>query len=183
MEPVSINSINKGFTLNMAHYVKQVRSIKDGFIINGDSHLRIDVDSTYELGYFFGASISRAVINLSNYRGQVFFRMYNHEDSTKLYESVEEAFNIAPRFRQLNETRYEMVVYSKPIATLVSEFGVGADREFPAKYLVNNKRYLKGIKEGIEDFQGNIPDDREVLKRREFSPYVERLYNTLSMPH
>lgn len=183
MEPVSINSASRGFTLNMAHYVKQVRTIKDGFLINGESHLRINVDSTYELGYFFGASISRSVVNLSNYRGQVFFRMYNDEDATKLYESVEEAFNIAPKFRQLNEYRYEMVIYSKPIANLVSEFGVGSVRMIPDRYLVDNKRYLQGIRDGIEDFQGNIPDERETLKRREFSPDIERLYTTLSALH
>lgn len=183
MEPVSINSANKGFTLNMAHYVKQVHRIKDGFIINGESHLRINVDSTYELGYFFGASISRSVVNLSSYRGQVFFRMYNEEDATKLYESVEESFNIAPRFRKLNESRYEMIIYSKPIANLVSEFGVGKHRMIPYKYLVDNKRYLSGIKDGIEDFQGHLPDERETLKRREFSPHVERLYTTLSKLH
>ena len=182
MARASINS-NKGFTINMSHYVKQVSEIKDGFIINGNSMLRIYVDSTYNLGYFFGASVSRAVVNLSNYRGQVFFRMYDSEDSTKLFSAVEDSFNVTPRIRKINSERYEMIVYSKPIAKLLKEFGKGQDRMVPSKYLVENEEYLNGLRDGIYDFQGHIPDNREVLKRREFSPGIEVLYEVLTDVH
>jgi len=182
MEHVSMNS-SKGFTLNMSHYVKQVTEVKDGFIINGNSWLRVFVDSTYELGYFFGASVSRAVVNLSNYRGQVFFRMYDDEDCTKLYESIEEAFNVAPRFRDINKYRYELIVYSKPIAKLLSEFGKGESRTIPSKYLVDNPKYLRGIHEGIEDFGGHLVDEREIIRKIKFSHNLKKIFDLTDKYH
>lgn len=177
MEPGYINSNVPGFTLNMSHYVKQVKEIKDGFIINGNSWLRIKVDSTYSLGYFFGAYVSRGLSNLSRYRGQVVFRFYDDEEITKLYESIEDSFNLAPRFRTLGVGRNEMVVYCKPLAKLVSEFGKGAVREIPRKYMVGNVPYLSGICDGIEDMSGHIPDSREIIKRREYSPFISKIHS------
>jgi len=161
----------------MAHFVKRAEKVSGKFIVNGDSWLRIYVDSTYELGYVFGAFLSKGVSNLSNYRGQVSFRL-TEEDCTTLYESVEEAFNVATRFR-VTETGFEANIYSKPIARLLWEFGHGEARKLPEKYLVNNRKYLRGIKEGIEYFGGNIPDDRATLKTRKFSPHLFTLYKEL----
>lgn len=172
-----ITSDKKGFTINMAHYVKRAKEVRDGFIINGNSWLRIYVNSDYNLGYFFGCFLSRGIANLSNYRGQVVFRMYDDEDATKLYESVEDAFNLAARFRVLSPERYETIIYSKPLAVLLREFGMGESRSLPEKYLVNNSDYLRGIKDGIHDLRGFEEDDRETLKKRTFSRHVKEIYD------
>jgi hypothetical protein len=168
----------KGFTLNMAHYVKRAKEVKIRFILNGNAKLKVHVDSTYELGYFFGATLSKGIANLSNHRGLVVYRLKD-EDSTTLCKSVEESFNIVPKTRVI-PFGFEVVVYSKPIARLVHEFGSGENRHLPEKFLVYNKAYLTGIKDGIEYFKGHIPDDRNILSPRKFSTHVLELYNLLT---
>lgn len=172
------STLPKGFTINMAHYVKRAKEVKNGFINNGDAKLKIYVDSTYGLGYFFGAFLSKGVSNLSNYRGQVMFRLTD-EDPTTLYESIEDSFNIAPRFRTI-DYGYEMIVYSKPIARLVNEFGSGEARHLPNKYLVNNTKYLLGVQEGLSDFEGHLEDTRDIINPRKFSPSLLKLWKSLS---
>lgn len=169
-------SNKSGFTINMAHYVKRAREIRNGFIINGNSYLRLRVDSDYNLGYVFGSFLSKGISNLSNHRGQVVFRLYKNEDLLTLCKSFKESFNVTAKVRLLENNKVEVVVYSKPIARLLSEFGNGKNRKLPDKYLVHNTGYLLGIKEGINHFRGLEVDDRDVLRKREFSYSVKSLY-------
>lgn len=171
-----LSTLPKGFTLNMAHYVKRASKVTNGYIVNGDSHLKVRVDSDYGLGFFFGSFLSLGVVSLSSYRGQVFLRFKDDTESTTLYNSIEDSFNIAPRYRSLSDGRYEMVVYSKPIARLMGEFGSGENRSLPSKYLVNNSGYLSGIVTSLHQYKGFSEDRREILNPRKYSYRLEKLY-------
>lgn len=175
-----LSTLPKGFTINMAHYVKRASKVSNGFIINGASHLKVKVHSDYGLGFFFGAFLSRGISNLSNHRGQTFLRMLDDEESTILYNSIEDSFNIAPRYRSLDDGRYEMIVYSKPVARLMMEFGSGQTRALPKKYLVNNTGYLDGLLDSIHQYEGFAPDTRDILNPKKHSVDLEKLYLFLS---
>lgn len=170
-----------GFTLNMAHYVLRAQEIKDGIILNGNSRLKLYVDSTHALGYVFGAYLSVGISNLSNHRGQVVFRMDEKEGSrnTRLYGAAKEAFNIETKFRDLENSRVEAIMYCKPLAKLLREFDTGVKKHLPQKYLVSNADYLDGVLKGLSDFRGHVQDMRPVLKKRPFSLYVYTLYGFL----
>lgn len=170
-----------GFTINMSHYVLRAQDVRDGFIVNGNSHLRIYVDSDANLGYVFGAYLSVGIANLSNHRGQVIFRTSERVASRelRLKTSFKDAFNLETSFRDLENGRVEAIVYCKPLAKMLSEFGSGVNMTLPKGYLVSNDDYLMGILDGLEDFKGYEQDTRPVLKRRQFSVGVYNLYKFL----
>jgi hypothetical protein len=56
---------------------------------------------------------------------------------------------------------------------------MGEERKLPEKYLVNNEKYLSGMKDGIHDFRGFEEDDRETLKKRRFSRHVKEIYDSI----
>ena len=170
-----------GFTLNMAHYVLRAREVKGGFIFNGNSQLKVYVDSDYSLGYVFGAYLSVGIANLSNHRGQVVFRTPDRDRKREvnLKEAVKKAFNLNTSVRPLGNERVEAIVYCKPLTKMLSEFGMGVSMSLPKRYLVSHDGYLKGILDGLEDFKGYEQDVRPVLKRRQFSVRVYTLYEFL----
>lgn len=173
----------KGFTINMAHYTSSVASItKDKYIVNGKSKLKVYVDSTYSLGYFFGAFLSVGISDLprSNYVGQVLFYTDGTKDLSKLYDAIDESFGVSHTLQEKPNGRLVVVVYCKPLARLMKEFGKARDRHLPSKYFVDNKEYLRGLLDGINDFDGYKPDTRRVVNPRKHSEYVIKLHNILT---
>lgn len=173
----------KGFTINMAHYTTVAAEItRDKYIINGKSKLKVYVDSNYALGYFFGAFVSVGISDLpsSNYVGQVLFYTDGTKDLSKLYDAVDECFGVSHTLQEKPNGRLVVVIYCKPLAKLMKEFGRADKRHLPSKYLVNNKEYLKGLLQGIEDFDGHLPDTRKVVNPRKLSLSVVNLHTIIT---
>lgn len=170
-----------GFTVNMAHYSRHPTEVRGrNYIVNNKTYLRVYVDSTYELGYVFGAFLSVGISDIpkhSSYMGQVCF--YTNEDVDKLVAAIKESFNLDAKVYQKPNNRKVVAVHSKPLARFFAEFGKKEQRSLPDKYLVNNAEYLHGILDGIQDFKGHIPDSRNVLNPRKLSQATQDLYYSI----
>lgn len=174
----------KGFTINMAHFVKQVDEVHGRrHIVNNDAKLKIYIDSTYELGYIFGSFVSVGNSDIPNhysYMGQVTFYTDGTVDLDKLISAFKNTFHVEPRLYDRPNGRKVVVVHSKPIARLLQEFGKKEQRHVPDKYLVSCEPYLKGLLDGITDFKGHLPDTRPVLNKRKYSLKVKALHEELT---
>lgn len=180
-------------TIDMTNYVERAR-IENDFIITGynsnQKKLNKLVKADQDFGYVLGSYLSVGTANIITYkkskRGIVFW--YVEKDSyddpiEKLKSSLQSAFNLTISIReQKKSSTLQIVSYSKPLATLLSELGTKSGRKMlPQKFLYNDKDYLKGLISGIEDFDGHKPDSRDVLKKRKISMSVIELYNTIKM--
>lgn len=167
----------------MAHYVKSATKVTGRkHIINTNTHLNVYVHSTYDLGYVFGAFVSVGISDLPkhySHMGQVSFYTDGTPDLTKLSAAIKNSFNLDSKIVDKSNGRQMLVVYNKPMARLLQEFGKKERRHVPDKYIVNNTQYLQGILDGIEDFKGHLEDTRGVINPRKVSISVQNLYSII----
>lgn len=177
----------------MTNYVKRAR-VDGNFIVTGynstERKLNKIVNANHDLGYVIGSYLAVGTSNIITYknstRGMVFWYIEkeNYDFAIdKLKYALSNAFNLNISIReQKRSSTLQVVCYSKPLATLLSEFGKKSGRKnLPEKFFYNDKDYLKGLISGIEDFDGHKPDSRDVLKKRKLSMSVIELYNNLKM--
>lgn len=178
----------------MQKYSQRFR-VEGNFLITGykSSEKRIvkNITPDFNLGYVIGSYLAVGSVNIITYknstRGMVFWYVEKTENSNdsinKLSYSLREAFNLTVSVRdQAKSSTHQIACYSKPLATLFSEFGKKSGRKnLPNEFLYQDKNYIKGIVSGIEDFNGHRPDTRKVLRKRKLNINVIELYNNLKM--
>lgn len=178
--------------IDMSKYTERAR-IEGNYIVTGynknEKKINKEIEPSYDLGYVFGSYLSVGNVNLVTYnnstRGIVFWYVESvdsHERISQLKHSLKNSFNLSfTQRKQKKASTYQLVCYSKPLATLLSTFGKKSGlKSLPNEYLfLNEKEYRKGLIKGIEDFNGHLPDPRDVLKKRKLSINVVNLYNML----
>lgn len=178
--------------IDMAEFVERAR-VEGNFLVTGynqyEKRILRNIEPSYDLGYVFGSYLSVGSVNIITYkrskRGIVFWYIEKSNSSdklSKLKNSVKKSFNLSLNVReQKKASTYQIACYSKPLATLLSQLGKkSGNKKLPECYMIkNNKEYNKGIIDAIEDFEGHIPDRRDVLKKRKLSLDVVDLYQKL----
>jgi hypothetical protein len=146
------------------------------------------VDFTFALGYVIGAYLSVGTVNISEYknsrRGMVFWYVPQSLklNIERLKEKLKLSFNLDLVIReQVSSSTLQVVCYSKPLAEFFSFLGKKSGRKSLPSELFNptSRDYMKGILAGIEDFEGHLPDTRNVLNKRFLNIAVIELYNSL----
>lgn len=178
--------------IDMSKYAKRSR-VEGEFLVTGynqsEKKLYKEVDFTYDLGYVLGSYLSVGTVNIVTYkhstRGIVFWyvpKNFGLDKIDKLKHSLKNAFYLDLTVReQKKSSTFQLVCYSKPLATFLSEFGEkSGKKKFPQFYFdLSNSEYKKGLLSSLEDFHGYKPDTRDVLKKRKLNVEVVELYNTL----
>lgn len=177
--------------IDMTMYAERAR-IEGEYIVTGynkhEKRMFKKVEPSYDLGYVIGAYLSVGSVNLITYnnstRGIVFWYVENNgflEKVEKLENSLKSSFNLSLNSRsQKKSSTYQLVCYSKPLATLLSNLGKKSGvKRLPDKYFFDDVDYRKGLLHGIEDFKGHVPDSRDILKKRKVSIDVVLLYEKL----
>lgn len=178
--------------IDMEKYSQRCR-VEGNFLVTGykNSEKRIvkNVEPDFNLGYVIGAYLAVGSVNIITYknstRGMVFWYVEKTDKDKidRLTKSLSESFNLSLSIReQSKSSTYQVVCYSKPLATLLREFGEKSGRkQLPDYHLYKNPDYIKGVVKGIEEFNGHRPDTRKVLRKRKLNLSVIELYNTLKM--
>lgn len=179
--------------IDMADYTKNAR-VEEEFIVTGykmyERKTRRFIKADYNLGYVIGAYLSVGTSNIVKYknstRGMVFWYVQRegYEDQiNNLKESLKTSFNLNMTIReQKKSSTYQIVCYSKPLATLLGMMGKKSGRKnLPDMFMYKDKSYKEGLLKGISDFDGHKPDSRNVLNKRKLSINVVELFNNLKM--
>lgn len=140
-----------GFTLDLEHYTK--RKFR---------HKKLPkVPSDYYLGLIFGAFLEGGASHLSlnpknSEVGSV--RWYipydNKEFADRLIHALDKVFGLysyayyRPNYRPTITT---VICNNKALSRLLREFGKGETKELPFRFLVDNKDYLRGIRDGVKE--------------------------------
>lgn len=147
----------------MAHYFKLVQGIDrvNKYFITWNNNKEkpvyiktpIYIESTYELGYFFGARLTRGLSNLQKRSGQVSFRLPHGFDASKLIHCIKKSTNLDTKTFTRTSNKYTLYIANRAITRLTQEFGHGENRKLPEKYMVSYLPYLKGILDGMLDYE------------------------------
>lgn len=177
---------NTGFSINMARFVvpSNEAELENGKLKLGLTtkvYMPIFVDCSYSLGYIFGAFLSCGIANLSDYkkstRGIVMFRPKPDfpGDLDKVNKYIKDTFNVEGSRRKDG-----LYVYNVAMTRMFKEFGIRKGRHLPSQYHTSHTEFNKGIKEGLDDFGGIVPDERPIAKKRIVSKYILDLYKSIS---
>ena len=143
------------------------------------------VESTYELGYLFGTFLGdgHAFLN-SNGRSEIgraswYFGTSEAERKValKLAAAVESITGIRPSVVD-GETITTVHLYSLPWARLLAECGKRDRKHLPAKYLCSDRRYQRGLLDGLVDSDGYVAADGRICFRNT-SPELAELFGIL----
>lgn len=154
------SGLPNGFTLDLNVFSKSTHSAR----------ILPKVDSTFQLGVLLGAFADSGVVHLSlnNRNSEVgSVRWYVSIDNTRfaaeLVYLLERVFELPASYftRPHKEPNvYTVICHNKNLARFFSDFGKGANRELPSRYLVNNPEYLQGLRYGIVQARINKRDSK-----------------------
>ena len=133
----------------------------------------VTLTPSYDLGYIYGTFLGDgharvyAHKKISKYTGKtiisnsgnVSWYFSIHEDSVarKLNSCVEKVFNRSCKIEKVCEKSIIKVdLYYKPFANFLESFGKKDKKNLPEEVFVNDKRYLKGILDGLIDSDGSV---------------------------
>lgn len=159
-----------------------------GYGVNRKSFKRY-VFPDYHLGYVFGSYLSVGTSNISMHngtkRGIVFWYVKPEleEFISTLQNCLMMSFGLSTKVRRRGKdtSPRQLVCYSKPLATLLRNFGHRSGyKKFPNEmFFTESKEYLRGLIDGIENFEGYKPDTRNIPNKRKLNIEVIMLYNSL----
>jgi len=122
----------------------------------------LDIKDSYELGYIFGTFLgdgdSFVVKNRNSQTGAVHwnFGAEEHEIAAKLIRAATTVIGVAPHpMNNRGQNIIKLVMHSLPWARLFKEFGKHTDKHLPASYLCKNPEYLRGLRDGLVDSDGD----------------------------
>jgi hypothetical protein len=178
--------------IDMKNFSKRAR-VDGEYLVTGfnstEKRIKRNIYPTYSLGYTLGCYLSVGTVNLQTYknstRGIVFWYFEKSTSSVfinKFLKSLEESFNLTAFVRkQERSSTFQVVCYSKPLAEFFSEFGKKSGRKkLPNGYLYkDNSSFVSGLLTSLEDFKGNVPDMRDVMKKRHVNVSIIELYKQL----
>lgn len=145
----------------------------------------VTLKNNYDLGYIFGTFLGdgNAKIDLRK-SGSVnsayitwSFGKHEVEIVNKLNNAL---FNIFNKEGVVKEKKNMLIVkfYDKPFTEFISQFSKRTDKHLPENLLIDDKKYLQGIFDGLIDSDGNINNDR--LRFDNTSKQLIELFNVLS---
>jgi hypothetical protein len=177
--------------IDMTLFAKNFR-VNDSHIITGygkyEKKINRYINFDFNFGYVLGSYLSVGSVNISHYknsyRGIVFWYVPRNLESKIeiLKNSLKSSFLLDLIVReQLSSSTFQLVCYSKPLAEFFSFLGKKSGRKrLPTElFNPNSKDYTNGLISGIEDFEGYLPDTRNVLNKRFINIEVIELYNVL----
>jgi len=177
--------------IDMANHIERGRVEVDE-VITGygmyEKRMIRHIVPSYDVGYVIGSYLSIGSCNTPTYknstRGIVFWYVEESipdEILQKLVDSMGTAFGLRMVVRsQKKSSTKQVVCYSKPLATLFSNFGKKSGRKkLPDRYLPEEVNYRSGVADGIYDFKGNVVDARLVTNKRNLNIEVIILYNKI----
>lgn len=177
--------------IDMYDYTKRAR-VDGEYLVTGyntsEKRMNRFIQASFCTGYVFGAYLSVGTTNIVTYngstRGIVFWYVEKGMENqlNRLKACIQEAFGVTLSVReQSKSSTYQVVCYSKPMATLLSSMGKrGGSKYLPGDFYFDDVGYKRGLVSGIQDFRGNVPDTRSSIKKRKLSIGVLDLYNRLT---
>jgi len=177
--PKNINFILKdSFDINLKK--RKLGNNKTGYIYENDCNLK----PSYDLGYIFGTFLGDGSSSCSTYkrsrRGSVswYFGKTEMCIADKLALSIKKCLNKQAVIKQ-RKSIINVNLYYKPMADFLSEFGKKTNKHLPESLLVNNKKYIQGIYDGLIDSDGCRGKDGRLLFSNTSSQLIE-LFNILN---
>jgi hypothetical protein len=177
--------------IDMANHIERGR-VEDHEVVTGygmyEKRMLRHINPSYDVGYVIGSYLSIGSCNTPTYknstRGIVFWYIEEtipDDIINKLLYSMDKGFGLRMVVRdQKKSSTKQVVCYSKPLATLFSNFGKKSGKKMlPNRYLPEEINYRLGVADGIYDFKGNVVDSRAVTNKRNINMEVIILYNKL----
>jgi IMP dehydrogenase/GMP reductase/intein/homing endonuclease len=145
----------------------------------------ITLKPSYELGYIFGTFLGdgsvktpKAQVKESNTVTWAFGKNEN-SIATKLACCLDSIFHKQPTVKQPKNKNILLVsFYSKPFADFLSCFNKREKKHLPDELLVDDKKYLEGLYQGLVDSDGCVSDNRTSIHNTSIK--IIELYNVLN---
>jgi len=161
-QDVSLTPTDIEFELNETFEIKLVKWSGGRRIEEHDPDVVNILEPSYETGYIFGTYLGDG----STYEGDNgskrvswAFGLEETDIAEKLKSCLNEVMdNINPQVKTKGGNVTEVSLCYNPLARLTREFGKKTEKHLPNKYLVDNKPYLRGLRDGLVDSDGHIED-------------------------
>jgi len=127
----------------------------------------VSLKPSYEVGYLFGTFLGdgHAFVNTNGSSKIGNVSWYFHKNETHIVKKVskylKKIFNKSPKITD-NKNIKTIRFYYKPLADYLATFGKKDKKHLPENLLVNNKKYLQGLLDGLVDSNGYIEENGRV---------------------
>lgn len=183
--PKNINWMLKdNFQIDLSNYVTRAKVSYEKIITNGNCEFNRFIKSDYDLGYIFGTFLGDGHSKVTVYKGSEqgsahwYFTLHEKDIADKLKNAIKKHLDYDVK---IYEKKNVLIVscYNKHFAKMLFEFGKKTDKHLPSKYYCNNKDYIRGIFDGLNDSDGHIETTKTKNKICSFvntSKYLIELY-------
>lgn len=135
----------------------------NGLSENSNTYEKINMTPSYDLGYIFGTflgdgnAMTATIKNGTSNIGAVqwYFGINEENIVNKLTQSIKNIFNRDVKITK-KDNIFVVKLHLKPLADFLTKWGKSEEKHLPNEYLISNKEYLKGIKDGLIDSDGNV---------------------------
>jgi inosine-5'-monophosphate dehydrogenase len=139
--------------------VKLKKRVKGNWRIGYTYATDVILKPCYELGYIFGTFLgdgsSHTAVHKGSHIGSVrwYFGKNEKRIANKLNKCLFKVFSKEAKI-QIKSNIIQQILYYKPFADFLQKFGKKEKKHLPDKYLINNRKYLQGILDGLVDSDG-----------------------------
>lgn len=166
---------NEAFEIDLSQYFRRESALK-GY----HNHIRPSYDLGYLFGTFLGDGNSHITPNRNSQAGNVTWS-YGNQEKEIAEKTVAALENVTGKSAVLQSTKnmLKVIFYSLPWARLFAEFGKRNQKHLPSILLVQDRKYLQGLYDGLHDSDGHTSADR----RETFdntSPALMELWSVLT---
>lgn len=135
--------------------------IPDSFTLSDYSQGK-QYDASYEMGYIFGTYFGDTELkfNLDTTKtGKICIHWHIKEHDEHIMKKIntclEKVFNIKASFQTVDNVKI-MVLYHDFLVSIFEKFGKGNGKQLNELYYCVDKKYIKGLFDGLTDLSGNI---------------------------
>jgi IMP dehydrogenase/GMP reductase len=153
---------------------------RTGATHSNDSKITPSYDSGYLFGTFLGDERSLSTEHKGSHIGNVrwYFGKEELDVANKLSLCIKNIFDKDTAITY-KKNIIDVAFYYKPLGDFLDSFGKHTGKHLPENLLVNNKKYLQGLYDGLMDSDGHYSKDgRDVFCNT--SPKLIELFNTLN---